>query len=82
MTLHRRLAYAVIGMLASQLVACSANPEPAPAPAPEQHQELRRAIQEPIDKARAAEAQLQEQQKALQQQIDQAQEQAPPPTEP
>ena len=79
MTLHRRLAYAVIGMLASQLVACSANPEPAPAP--EQHQELRRAIQEPIDKARAAEAQLQEQQKALQQQINQAQEQAPPPTE-
>lgn len=50
------------------LTACGA-PEPSEPPR-EQHQGLQRAIQEPLDKARAAEDALQKQQEAMQRQIE------------
>lgn len=64
----RMLMLASVLTLGSQLCACS---QPAPPEPPrEQHQELRRAIQEPIDRARAVEGELQKQQDALQRQLE------------
>lgn len=55
-------------LVASSLAACgkSAPPEPPR----QEHQALQRAIQEPLDKARAAEADLQKRQDEMQRQID------------
>lgn len=57
-------------LVASSLAACgkSAPPEPPR----EEHQALQRAIQEPLDKARAAEAELQKRQDEIQRQLDDA----------
>lgn len=52
------------------LAGCGSN-EPPPPPKDE-HQALQRAIQEPLDKARAVEADLQKQHDARQRQLDEA----------
>ena len=74
---HRALMFARVALLAIPLVACSSAEPPAPAPtqstaapASEQHQDLKRAIQEPLDKAQAATDQIQQQQVALKKQMD------------
>lgn len=59
-----------LACLAIPLTGCD-NAEPPPPPKDE-HKALQRAIQEPLDKARAVEGQLQEQQKAMQRQLDEA----------
>lgn len=61
---------AVLLMLITGLAACD-KPAPPEPPQPE-HQALQRAIQEPLDKARAAEAELQKRQDEMQRQIDDA----------
>ncbi|HMN34322.1 MAG TPA: hypothetical protein PLI44_02890 [Chiayiivirga sp.] len=68
-----RLAGLAALLLASALLPACGSSEPPPPPKDE-HKALQRAIQEPIDRARAVEGQLQEQQKARQRQLD-AQEQ-------
>ena len=60
-----------VGMLllaGINLTACG--PSEPPEPALEEHKALQRAIQEPLDKARAVEDTLQKQQEAMQRQID------------
>lgn len=68
-----RLAGLAALLLAGTLLPACGSSEPPPPPKDE-HKALQRAIQEPIDRARAVEGQLQEQQKARQRQLD-AQEQ-------
>lgn len=62
--------FALLACLTVPLTGCNA-PEPPPPPKDE-HKALQRAIQEPLDKARAVEGQLQEQQKVMQRQLDEA----------
>lgn len=52
------------------LAGCGGN-EPPPPPKDE-HKALQRAIQEPLDKARAVEGELQKQHEAMQRQLDEA----------
>lgn len=59
---------ALSSCVAVGVIACSSS---APPPQDE-HKALQRAIQEPLDKARAAEAQLQKQQEAAQRELDDA----------
>jgi len=61
---------AVLLVVAMGLAACGKSAPPEP-PQPE-HQALQRAIQEPLDKARATEAELQKRQDEMQRQIDDA----------
>ncbi len=68
MNRFQRGAFALLSCLTLMLTACG-NSEPPPPPKDE-HKALQRAIQEPLDKARAVEGQLQEQQKAMQRQVD------------
>lgn len=66
----QRGAFALLACLIAPLTGCG-DPEPPPPPKDE-HKALQRAIQEPLDKARAVEGQLQEQQKAMQRQVDES----------
>ena len=61
----------LLSLVACAFLAGCGEPEPPPPPKDE-HKALQRAIQEPLDKARAVEDQLQEQQKAMQRQLDDA----------
>lgn len=57
-----------MGLLVASLAGCGKSQ--APEPPRGEHQALQRAIQEPIDRARAVEEELQKQQDALQRQIE------------
>ncbi len=71
MTPIRQLWLVPVLLLAGSLVACgSSQPPPEPEPPREEHQALQRAIQEPLDRARAVEDTLQKQQESLQRQLD------------
>lgn len=68
MNASRIACFSALLLVGMNLTACgnSAPPEPAP----EEHKALQRAIQEPLDKARAVEADLQKKQEAMQRQIE------------
>lgn len=67
----RTPAFVWLACLTMPLLGCS-DPEP-PAPSQDEHKALQRTIQEPLDKARAAESQMQEKTEQLQRQLDDAQ---------
>ena len=54
------------------LPACGSQEPTPPAPPQEEHKALQRAIQEPIDRARAVEDTLQKQQDSMRQELDES----------
>jgi hypothetical protein len=64
---------AIAVLLVSTVLSACGSAEPPP-PEADEHKALQRAIQEPLDKARAVEGELQKQQKAMQRQMDDAEE--------
>ena len=67
----RFLVFTALACMTTSLIGCG---EPAPpAPPKDEHKALQRAIQQPLDKARAVESQLQEKNEQLQRELDDAQ---------
>ena len=64
---------AIVALLVSAVLSACGSAAPPP-PEVDEHKALQRAIQEPLDKARAVEEELQKQQKAMQRQMDDAEE--------
>lgn len=64
-----RLACVCAVLLVGMNLAACGGAEPPESP-PDEHKALQRAIQEPLDKARAVESELQKQQEAMQRQIE------------
>ena len=60
---------AVVALLVSAVLSACGSAAPPP-PEADEHKALQRAIQEPLDKARAVEGELQKQQKAMHRQLD------------
>ncbi len=70
----RFLVFTALACMTTSLIGCGEPAPPAPpAPPKDEHKALQRAIQEPLDKARAVESQLQEKNEQLQRELDDAQ---------
>ncbi len=70
MSLARGTGITLLLALAANITACGTSSPPEPPR--EEHKDLQRAIQQPIDRARAVQDEVQKQQESLQRQVDES----------